>query len=93
MVWPINTAKIGMGNGQFAKGNPGKPKGATNHITKTVKETVLAVFNELQSHPTASLQAWAESKPGEFYPIAAKLIPTEISATVKQVIKVSIQDE
>ena len=63
---------------QFSKGNPGKPKGASNHITKTVKETVLAVFNELQGDPKASLLAWAKSKPGEFYQIAAKLIPTEL---------------
>lgn len=69
----------------FKKGNPGKPQGAKNHITKTVKETVLAVFNELQEHPTASLKAWAEKKPGDFYQIAAKLIPTEINAKLNKI--------
>ncbi len=33
--------------GQFKKGNPGKPKGAMNKLTRTVKETVLAAFDEL----------------------------------------------
>lgn len=64
----------------FEKGNPGKPKGATNLLTRTVKETVLAAFNELQKDPKANLIAWGKTKPGEFYQIAAKLIPTEISA-------------
>lgn len=71
----------------FKEGNPGKPRGAKNHLTKTVKETVLAVFNELQLHETASLKAWAEKKPGDFYQIAAKLIPTEITAEVSHTVE------
>lgn len=67
---------------KFEKGNPGKKKGTTNMITRTVRETVLAVFNDLQEHPTAKLSAWAAKEPTEFYKIAAKLIPTEIKATV-----------
>lgn len=81
------------GKGGFSKGNPGKPQGAKNHITKTVKEKVLEVFNDLQSHPKASLRAWAESKPGEFYQIAAKLIPTEITGSLKRVIVVTDTNE
>lgn len=79
--------------GLFKKGNPGKQKGAKNHITRTVKEKVLEVFNGLQSHPTASLHKWAEDNPGRFYEIAAKLIPTEISGSVKRVIIVADIDE
>lgn len=77
----------------FTKGNPGKPKGAKNRITKTVKEKVLEVFQELQGHPEASLKAWAVKKPGEFYQIAAKLIPTEVTGSVKRVIVVTDTDE
>lgn len=68
--------------GQFQPGNPGKPKGTTNKLTKTVKETVLAAFNELQLDPKANIIEWGRQKPGDFYQIAAKLIPTEVSAKV-----------
>jgi hypothetical protein len=70
----------------FVKGQSGnlngKPKGVQNKITKTVKETVLAVFNEIQSDPKHNLKAFAKSNPKDFYIIAAKLIPTEVSADV-----------
>lgn len=85
---PITTAN----NGQFKAGNPGRPVGP-NKLTKTVKETVLAVFTELQEDPQANLLKWAQGEPTEFYKIAAKLIPTEITATVKQTIVVKISDE
>ena len=73
---------------KFAKGNPGKPKGALNKVTKTVKETVLAVFNELQEKPDgkSDLESWARTKPGDFYNVAAKLIPTELNAKVEDVV-------
>lgn len=66
----------------FKEGNPGKPVGAKNKLTKTVKETVLAVFIDLQKDPKHSLKAFARRYPRDFYSIAAKLIPTEIKADV-----------
>ena len=77
----------------FEKGQGGRPAGAMNKLTKTVKETVLAVFNELQGDEKHNLKAFAEKNPKEFYAIAAKLIPTEITGTVKQVIVVTDPDE
>jgi hypothetical protein len=85
---PITTAN----NGQFKAGNPGRPVGP-NKLTKTVKETVLAVFNNLQEDPEANLLKWAKGEPTEFYKIAAKLIPTEITGSVKQIIIVTDRDE
>lgn len=79
--------------GRIIKGTGGRQKGAKNHITRTVKEKVLEVFNDLQSHPKASLMAWAKKKPGDFYQIAAKLIPTEVTGSLKQVIVVTDTDE
>jgi hypothetical protein len=73
----------------FKKGEGGRPKGVQNKITKTVKETVLAVFNDLQEKPGVRLMDWAQEEPTEFYRIAARLIPTEITGTVKTVIKVT----
>lgn len=77
-------AKSGQ-KGQFQKGNKGKPKGAVSHLTRTVKETVLAVFNDLQTDAQVNLLAWGKKNPTEFYKIAAKLIPTEVNATVSEV--------
>ena len=34
----------------FEKGNKGKPKGAQNKVTKTVKQAVLEVFNKIQDN-------------------------------------------
>jgi hypothetical protein len=72
-------------DGYFQPGNSGKPQGAINHLTKTVKETVLAVFNDIQSDPKVNLNAFAKKYPRDFYQIAARLIPTEIHARVSQI--------
>jgi len=63
--------------------NSGRKKGVQNKVTRTVKETVLAVFNELQDDPKANLLDWAKKNPSYFYTIASKLIPTEVSAQVE----------
>lgn len=68
----------------------GRPKGTPNKITRTVRETVLAVFTDLQADPKANLKAWAKEEPTEFYRIASKLIPTEVQAQVEVTGGVSI---
>lgn len=71
----------------FKKGEAkGRPKGALNKLTvqaRTVKESVMAAFTDLQNDPKANLIAWGKANPTPFYQIAAKLIPTEISAAVE----------
>lgn len=67
----------------FKPGNPGRPKGTPNKLTKTVKETVLQAFNKLQDDPSHNLDAFAKKYPRDFYTIAAKLIPTEVQAVVE----------
>lgn len=73
----------------FKPGNTGRPTGTQNKLTRTVKETVLAVFNDLQSDSKHDLTTFAKKYPRDFYQIAAKLIPTEITGTVKTIIKVT----
>ncbi len=68
---------------QFKPGNAGKPPGTQNTLTRTVKETVLAVFNEIQTDPKVKLSQFAKDYPRDFYQIAAKLIPTEVKATIE----------
>ena len=70
---------------KFQPGNKGKPKGAVNKVTKTVKEVVLAAFNELQKDPKANIVAWGRQNPKDFYNVAAKLIPTEVQAKVETI--------
>lgn len=69
--------------GQQKKG--GRQKGSLNAVNKTVKETVLAVFNDLQADPKVNLLEFGKKYPKEFYQIAAKLIPTEVNANVEVV--------
>lgn len=54
------------------------PRGP-GQFTKTVKEAVLAAFNDLQKDPSVNIIAWGKGNPTEFYKIAAKLIPTEVT--------------
>jgi hypothetical protein len=65
---------------QFQKGNTGKPKGAQNKLTKSVKEAFEIAFNELQGDENANLATWAKQNTTEFYKLAAKLIPTSVNA-------------
>lgn len=69
----------------FKQGQGGRPKGSQNHLTRTVKETVLSVFNDIQSDPKNNLIAFAKRYPRDFYQIAARLIPTEINAKINKV--------
>jgi len=64
----------------FTKGNSGKPKGAQNKLTKSVKEAFEIAFNELQGDKNANLAKWAKENTTEFYKLAAKLIPTSVNA-------------
>lgn len=69
--------------GKFVKGEAtGRPKGAINKLTKTVKERVLEAFNELQEDAEANLVTWGMKNPKDFYQIAAKLIPTEVNTQI-----------
>jgi hypothetical protein len=67
----------------------GRAKGTPNKLTRTVKEVLLSVFNELQAmegdapkYPGVHMLEWALREPGEFYRIAARLIPTELAGGV-----------
>lgn len=86
---------MGANQTSFKKGDEkaGRPKGSQNKLTRTVKETVLAAFNELQSDPKANIIDWAKKNPSVFYQIAAKLIPTELNATLEsKIITVEVQE-
>ena len=66
----------------FEKGNRMAANRGPNKITRTVKETVLEVFNKIQGNPKLNMEQFAKDYTRDFYNIAAKLIPTEVQATV-----------
>ncbi|MDE1828613.1 MAG: hypothetical protein KGH65_05635 [Candidatus Micrarchaeota archaeon] len=61
--------------GRFGKGNPGKPKGATNKMTRSAKEAFQIAFDELGG--AAGLVKWAKTNPEDFYKLYARLIPVD----------------
>jgi hypothetical protein len=61
---------------KFEKGNNGKPKGALNKSTKTVKEAFTSAFEDMQEDPAVKLAVWGKENPTEFYKLCSKLIPT-----------------
>lgn len=80
----------------FEKGKDktgGRKKGVENKLTRTVKETVLDVFNKIQDDEKVNLEAFAKKYPRDFYQIAAKLIPTEITGTLKTTLRAKIEDD
>ena len=84
---------MGFKKGEPRPQNAGRKEGSLNKITRTVKETVLAVFNDLQQDPKHSLLKWAKDEPTEFYKIASKLIPTEVNAQVETNITVNFSED
>lgn len=70
----------------FEKGHKlakGRPLGSSNVYTRTIKDVVLETFALLQNEPGADLLSWGKENPTEFYKIAARLIPTQIEASIK----------
>lgn len=57
----------------------GRKKGSGNRLTVSMKDTVEATLKFLQSKSGVSMRDWAMKNPTEFYRIAAKLIPTQIT--------------
>jgi hypothetical protein len=59
--------------------NPaGRPKGAVNKTTRSVREAFQAAFDQLQQKPGVNLVDWAQDNPTEFYKLSGKLIPAKV---------------
>lgn len=60
----------------------GRVKGSVNKTTATIKEAITSVYEALQAKsakPHGHFQDWAESEPTEFYKLASKLLPLQIT--------------
>ena len=72
-----------------------RAKGTHNKVTRTVKDIIASVFNELQSmdgdtpkYPGAHMLDWAIREPSEFYKVAVRLIPTELAGGISHTIQI-----
>lgn len=61
----------------------GRPKGAVNKFTKSVKDVFISVFHELQKDPeqSYSLEKWAKANPSDYYKLANKMVPQGVEVT------------
>lgn len=76
----------------FEVGNPGKPKGAVNKSTRVVKEVFADVFSDLQEDKKANLKEWAKENPTEFYKLASKLIPVQLTGDAENPVTLNVVD-
>lgn len=71
--------KIGPNRGNAGKG---RPKGALNKTTVSMKAAIQAVYEKLQEDQGgdhAHFLNWAKTEQTEFYKLAAKLLPIQIA--------------
>lgn len=54
----------------------GRTKGTPNKITAAFKDAVRTVYEDIGGN--TAFAEWARANPGDFYRIAARLIPTEV---------------
>lgn len=57
----------------------GRTIGSGNKANLSMKQTVEQTLRWLQTQPRSNMRDWAKENPTEFYRIAAKLIPTQIT--------------
>jgi hypothetical protein len=67
---------------QLPRAGAGRPKGSPNKVTAAFKQAVLLAFNDERMGGTNGLVEWGLENRTEFYKIAARLIPTEVTGSV-----------
>lgn len=65
-------------SGKFGKGNPGKPKGATNHINRDLKEMILKALSDAGGADYLLRQA-RKKNPAPFLQLVAKVLPMTVA--------------
>jgi hypothetical protein len=69
------------GAGKYLPPGRGRPKGTPNKIGALVKQNIIAVFEGIGG--TKSMMTWARRNRTEFYKLYARLVPTQVMATVE----------
>lgn len=60
----------------WPRGNPGRPRGSKNKVTRAFREGVLDAYVALGG--AEALADWGREHPTEFYRLCGRLIPHEI---------------
>lgn len=70
-----------MGNGRFEKGNPGRPEGAKNKVTQSMRQAWMDAFEGTGG--VKALTEWGKDPKNRtaFYSLCSKLIPIDITST------------
>ena len=63
----------------------GRQKGSLNKHTYAFKDLIMNAYAALEKDPKFGIVKWAKENQTEFYKIAAKLIPIQVTANVNQV--------
>lgn len=66
----------------------GRPKGAKNKTTASIKAALTAAFDKLGGVP--ALVTWAQENQGDFYKLWGKLVPQEHSGPDGGVIPITV---
>ena len=66
---------------QFGPGNPGKPKGATNKLTREVKQMIVEALDGAGG--VDYLIAKADTHPAAFLALVGRVLPLQVQAEVK----------
>jgi hypothetical protein len=69
----------------------GRKKGTPNKTTADVKAALVAAFDQMGG--VKSLTEFAIANPGEFYKLWAKLLPSEVKATVDGTVRLELVEE
>lgn len=69
----------------------GRKKGTPNKITLSIKQAVIDTFGKLGA--VAHMTNWAKLQPSEFYRLAARLIPTEVTGAAGGPVQLSVVED
>lgn len=85
---------MGREHTQFKPGNDaGRKPGARNRVGAGLRDTFVAVFEELQEDEECNLAQWARENPTEFYRLVSRLLPQEYTGDFYTVIEVKLKDD
>ena len=78
-----------LGTERIPNDGNGRPKGATNRITRELKEMILGALDSAGGE--AYLAEQAEKNPGAFMTLIGKVLPMQVKATVDGSLIVAIE--
>lgn len=70
----------------------GRVAGTPNKIPKQVKDVFFETFTKLQEDPKANLTKWAKENKTEFYKLASKLLPIQLSGDAENPVAVNVTE-